>query len=345
MGSLGDIVHALPAAASLKRAFPEAEIDWLVERQWVPLLAHNPHLARLQVVETRAWRKHPARTATWRALAASLSALRGRRYDCALDFQGLIKSAALARLTGAPKVIGFHRHDLREPLAFFFYTATAAPIRPGGSGGLPAPAPHIVEQYLALAAVAGAREPVHEFCCQASEEDEQRFSQWRQASGAGPGRYVVLSPGAGWEAKRWPEECFAELADLLAGETRCAVVINCGPGDEALAGRVLGAARLARPLLCQPALGELIALVSHASLVVAGDTGPLHLAAACGAPVVGIFGPTDPLRNGPYGLRSRVVRAPNACTTYARNAGREAIRAVPVDAVFSAARDLLEVSQ
>lgn len=342
MGSLGDIVHALPAAATLSRAFPEAEIDWLVERHWIPLLANNPHVARLQVVETRAWRQHPAKTATWRALAASLAALRGRRYDCALDFQGLVKSAALARLTGARRVIGFHRTDLREPLASFFYTSSAAPIRPGERG--PAPALHIVEQYLALAAVAGASEPVYEFCCPASEEDERRFEQWRQASGLGAGRYVVLSPGAGWEAKRWPEERFAELAEQIAAEIRCPVVINCGPGDEAITERVLSAARRSRPLLVQPTLGELIALVRHASLVVAGDTGPLHLAAACGTPVVGIFGPTDPSRNGPFGFRCRVVRSPAARTTYARNAGREAICAVPLDAVLTAALELLEAS-
>lgn len=330
MGSLGDIVHTLPAAATLKKAFPAAELDWLVERQWSALLSHNPHISRLQFVETRAWRQSPAGKATWGSLAACISSLRGRGYDCALDFQGLIKSALLARLGGARAVVGFHRADLREPLASFFYTRTVPQFDPGRAW-------HVVERNLALAAAAGAAEPVREFFLHTEPGDERNV----RAILGEAGRYAVLSPAAGWEAKRWPEESFARLAEMLAGELGCVIVINCGPGDDAIAERTAALAASVGPLLVRPSLGELIALVRGAALVVAGDTGPLHLAAACGTPAVGIFGPTDPARNGPFGPVCRVARAPGAVTTYSRRMSREAITAVTVQQVFGAAVGLL----
>lgn len=366
MGSLGDIVHALPVAATLKHAFPDAEIDWLVEEQWTPLLVRNPYITNVQVVHTRAWRKRPTETATWRSLAALISGLRRRQYDCALDFQGLVKSAALARLAGARRVIGWHRDELREPMSHFFHTSSAVSIEPGVLSGARPPAMHIVERNLALAAAAGAKDPVYDFSCEAGAEDEQKIREWCRASnlrpragttdseaaGAGTGAaanaappYAVLSPGAGWGSKCWPEECFARLAERIAGELCCRVVINCGPGEEALAERVLRLAASAQPLLVTPSLGELMALVRHAALLVAGDTGPLHLAAARGTPVVGIFGATDPVRNGPFGAACRVARAADARTHYGRSIGREAISAVSVDTVFEAARELLEAGR
>lgn len=327
MGSLGDIVHTLPAAATLRRAFPDAEIGWVVERHWSPLVARNPHLNHVHFVETKRWRKQLAEAGTWRSLMESVAALRGRRYTIALDFQGLLKSAVLARLSDAETVVGFDRSELREKAAGVFYSRRVSP---------PASARHVVERNLALVAAVGAREPVLEFCCPADESDAERM----HAATEPLGKYAVLSPSAGWPAKQWPPESFAALATRIAGELGFAVIIQCGPGDEAIAERVAavagGAARVMRP-----SLGELIPLMSGAALVVAGDTGPLHLAAATRRPVVGIFGPTDPERNGPYGPRCRVVRAAGAVTDYSRSATQEAIRRVSVEQVFEAIRELL----
>ncbi|MGH2396595.1 MAG: glycosyltransferase family 9 protein, partial [bacterium] len=178
---------------------------------------------------------------------------------------------------------------------------------------------------------------VLEFCCSPAPEDEAQM----RAATAGQQRYAVLSPSAGWAAKRWPEEAFAALALRIRRELELPVVINCGPGEEQVAGRVAELAAEAGLLVLCPSLGELMALVGDAALVVGGDTGPVHLAAACGTPVVAIFGPTDPERNGPFGSACRVVRAEAAPTTYSRAADPEAIGLVKVEQVFRAAADLL----
>ncbi len=340
LGSMGDIIHTLPAVATLKRGFPDAEIDWVVEGHWAPLLERNPYLAQLHRLETRSWRRRLAAAGTWRALLGSVSRLRRRGYDCALDFQGLVKSAVVGRLSGAVSVVGFGRAELRERAAALFYTAQASPPADGRAA-------HVVERNLALAAAVGAKEPVMEFCCTPAPE---AVASMRAATAGSAGlpslshvpRYAIVSPSAGWAAKRWPEEAYAGLVLRLRRELSLRVVIHCGPGDELIAERVAELAADARPLLLRPSLGELMALVREAALLVAGDTGPLHLAAACGTPVVAVFGPTDPARNGPFSTASRVVRAEDASTTYSRAADRQAIRSVTVEQVFRAADELLQ---
>ncbi len=329
MGSLGDIIHTLPAAATLKRRFAEAEIDWVVERHWLPLVERNPHLAQLHTVETRLWRRRLSEAGTWRSLLESVGKLRRRGYDCALDFQGLIKSAVLARLSGARAVLGFHDSELRERFSALFYTGQSGP-RPDGALA------HVVYRNLALAAAAGAPEPVLEFCCQPAPEDVERV----RATAPKPG-FVLLTPSAGWPAKRWPEEHYAELALRIAREAGLPVVVNCGPGEEGIAGRVAQLAAAAPPLLVTASVGELMALVRDAALVVGGDTGPVHLAGAMGTPVVAIFGPTDPARNGPLGGACRVLRGPSASNDYSRHASQYDIRRVSVEEVFRAVVELL----
>ena len=219
---------------------------------------------------------------------------------------------------------------MREGFASVFYTARAGPPANGRRA-------HVVERNLALATAVGAAEPVVEFFCSPAPQDAERM----RATTSELGDYAVVSPSAGWAAKRWPEEAYAALVVRFSRELGLAVVINCGPGEEPIAGRVAELAAAARPVLLQPSLGELIALVRDAALLVGGDTGPLHLAAVCGTPVVAIFGPTDPVRNGPFGPSCRVVRAEEAATTYSRAADRQAIRRITVEQVFQATRELL----
>lgn len=309
MGAMGDIVHTLPAAASLRYSFPDAEIDWLVEERWAPLLEENPDLTTVHCVRSR----------DWRHVLQVLGELRGRSYDAALDFQGLIKSGMLAALSGSREVIGFQMTALREKLASVFYDHQVA-----------AQGAHVVEMNLSLVRAAGANLERLEFPLPHPSELSL------------PERFFAVSPSAGWEAKRWPAESFAELIRRAEHEWNLPAVINCGPGEEALAERIVRAASPAEPSVVQGGIRDLVAIARKASVFVAGDTGPLHVAAAAGTPVVAIFGPTSPERNGPYSARARVLRAPGIVTTYARSEDTSAIARVSVDEVFRALKEVLE---
>ena len=307
MSAMGDIVHTLPSAAALRRAYPDAEIDWLVEDRWSGLLLGNPHLTALRRLRGKR---------SVESLIAAVRELRARRYDCVIDFQGLLKSAAIARLCGAREIIGFETAALREKPAAIAYTRHVS---------VPLTA-HVVDQNLALARAAGAADGHVEFPLPPGEPGAV-FS----------GDFLAVSPSAGWRAKRWPPEKFAELVARVDRELGWPTAVNCGPGEEELARRaVAGRARVV-----VGDIAKLIGLARRARAFIAGDTGPLHVAAAVGTPVVAIFGPTSPERNGPYSERSRVVRAPGAATTYSRSAGVEDVARVSVEDVF---RALVEVT-
>ena len=308
MGAMGDIIHTLPAAASLRYSFPQAEIDWLVEERWAPLLEENPDLTTL----------HRVRSRDWRQVLHVLGELRERPYDLAIDFQGLIKSGLLAALSGSREVLGFQMAALREKLASVFYDRQVA-----------AAGTHVVEMNLSLVRAAGAT------------LERRSFPLPHPAELPLPERFFAISPSAGWEAKRWPVESFAELIRRAEQEWELPAVINCGPGEEELAERIARLAKPATPCVIQGGIRDLMAIVRGASAFVAGDTGPLHVAAAAGTPVVAIFGPTSPERNGPYSARARVLRAPDVVTTYARSEDATAITRISVDDVFRALAELL----
>jgi len=263
--------------------------------------------------------------ATWADLQSSLGEVREARYDTAIDFQGSIRSAVIARWSGARKIIGFAAP--REAPARWFYKKK-----------LQARGAHVIEQNLALAAALTPttdapkailpRDPAAKAWCL------RYFEETR------PRQLVLLNPGAGWGAKQWPAECYGAVARELARDG-CTLVVNHGPGEEELAQAVVSSSDgAARTVSCS--LGELIALTRRASLFIGGDTGPLHLAAALQVPVVAIFGPTDPARNGPFGTKSIVLRSPESITSHSRRAEAEqGLLRITGDQVLTAARELL----
>ena len=324
LGSMGDIIHSLPVAVTLKERFPDWEIDWLVERRWRELLDGNPYLSRVVDLDTLQWRKNLLSPKVWNAARTTFSALRGARYDYALDLQGAIKSAVSCGLSGAREVLGFEKRLLREPACAFLYTRQ-----------VDSEAAHVVDANLALAAALGADTPVIRFplpdgdpLCLPPGLIQQSFA--------------VFNPGAGWGAKCWPPEYYAKLADLLQQEFSLQVVLNGGPDEERLARQVKDACRAANPQVYVGNLTGLIALLRRSRLMVGADTGPLHLAAALDIPTVGLFGPTDPARNGPYGSRHRSLRPPNAQTSYRHSASDSgAMRQIRPEDVAEAIRELL----
>jgi len=337
LGSMGDIIHTLPAVTALRRVFPEATFGWIVEECWAELLctlpeprsgprsARRPLVDQIHTVSTKSWRQSLFSTQTTEQIAAGLSELRSQRYEVAVDFQGAVRSALLARWSGAPVVFGTAQP--RENVASMFYTRQ---IIARGS--------HVVEQNLSLAE-AVARRPLEmpkiEFPCDPAVENkcEERLQQ-------NFGDFVLLNPGAGWGAKQWPAERYGHVARRLAQDGMKSL-INFGPGEESLMRAVESASEgTAKGIVCS--LTELIALTRRARLFIGGDTGPMHLAAALGIPVVAIFGPTNPARNGPFGTRNIVLRSPASPTTHSRRAQPDpGMLEITADEVVAAARKLL----
>jgi heptosyltransferase I len=295
LGSFGDIIHALPVAAALREAFPRAHIDWLVDARYRALLDLVPGLNRRLVVgRVRPASAGPGRQAApgfsrWSGLSETLREFRRGRYEVAFDLQGLVKSAILARLSGAPRVIGFSTRHLREKWARVFYSETSDPPL----------SVHVVDKNLAVLASVGIFDPPRQFPLEVGPSSV--VDRVRRSLDAGPdGRYAVLNPGAGWPNKQWPSERFGALAAGLHVKHRLPSVVTWGPGEEELARAVVDSSQGAAQLGPPTTLGDLIEVVRAASLMVAGDTGPLHFAAAVGTPIVGIYAPTNPARNGPW---------------------------------------------
>jgi len=337
LSAMGDIIHTLPAVAALRAAFPHATLGWLVEERWAELLctlryprsgrrsSQRPLVDRVHSVNTAEWRRTLFSFNTWQQMAVGLSELRGVRYDAAIDFQGAIRSALLARWSGAPIIYGSAQP--RENAASMWYTRQ---VLPSGT--------HVVEQALALAQAVIQQpipEPHPEFPLDPDAEHKVAGLT------ANIRAFAILNPGAGWGAKQWPAERYGVVARELA-KNDIQSLVNYGPGEEDLAAAVGAASEgTARRISCSVA--ELIALTRRARLFIGGDTGPMHLAAALKIPVVAIFGPTNPARNGPFGTRSVVLRNANSATSHARRREPEpGLLEITPDEVVVAAHQLLQ---
>jgi lipopolysaccharide heptosyltransferase I len=290
LGSIGDIVHTLPVLAALRRALPRAEISWVVERRSAEILRDNQILNRLIEVDTKALRRWPVSGETLLAPRQQLRRLRASSFDVALDFQGLLKSATIARLSGAPRRYGFAREALREPASRYLLTKTIrVPLRS-----------HVIVKNLSLAAEAlGISVPADpnefEFPIATSRAHELEAEE---AAAGTHGRYAILNPGGGWPTKLWNAERFGQLADELWMHHGLHAIVTYGPGETELAQRVLQSSRAGRARMANVSLKGFYALARRALIYVGGDTGPTHLAVAAGTPVAGLFGPTEWWRNG-----------------------------------------------
>ena len=276
LGSLGDLVHTLPAVSAIRRAHPDVEIDWLVDA------AHRDFLELVPILSSVIVLRQPTVGGWWEVRRA----LRARQYAVALDFQGLLKSAALTWLSGARRSVGFQIRSLREPVAALFYSEFVNVM----------PATHVIEKNLHLAAHVGADTSRLEFPLR-----DVASTALDQIRARGVEAFVLLNCGAAWPNKRWPADRFGRIAAWLRDRHGLTSVALWGPGEDALAAevsRVSGGAAIAAP---RTGLRDLVALARAARLMVSGDTGPTHIAGAVGTPTVALFGPTDPARNGPWG--------------------------------------------
>lgn len=322
LGSLGDIVHTFPAVSGLRETFPGAEIVWLTHPRWKLLVESSALASQVWTVETR----------SFPSIRRSISVLQGAHWEAAIDYQGLWKSAALPFFGGIKRRIGFSSETIRELGVPLLYTDKVH-----------CSAVHIADQNGELSARAGARNPVAPFKLQVPQVDDCGIRDHLLQLGLD--RYVVLSPGGGWRSKCWPPERFGQLSQLIRNSLGLRCVVNYGPGEDDLALAVRECSGDADPVPYNGPLGPLMALLRNAACIVGGDTGPLHLATALGAPAVALFGPTDPARNGPYRTDDIVLRAPDVVTTHSRSEHTHpAMLQIQVPEVFAAVRRRLGVS-
>jgi lipopolysaccharide heptosyltransferase I len=338
LGSIGDIVHTLPSLAAIRRALPAAEISWVVEHRTAEILRDNPLLDRLIVIDTKALRRGLMSGETLRAPRQQLRLLRASAFELALDFQGLIKSSLIARLSGARRVVGFAREALREPASRLLLNETVrTPERP-----------HVITKNLALAQAAlGISVPVSpdgfEFPIAVDETHESEA-----AGAAGIDRpYVVLNPGGGWPTKLWSAEKFGLLADELWNHFGLHSLVTHGPGEDHLAERALSSSHSGRARPVSISLKGFCALVKGAEVYVGGETGPTHLAIAMRTPVVGLLGPTEWWRNGsPYADDICVERTDIDCreNCHRRACSKWICMDIDVERVLHAVSDRLQRS-
>ena len=301
LGAMGDILHALPAVASLRASLPGVHVSWAVHPRWREILEGGGAADELIFVDRR----------SYSSVRTAAAALRREEFDFAIDFQGLIQSALVAKVARCGDVFGFHRDVVRERPATLFYTQT-----------LLSRAAHVVDRNLELATAAGATERVLEY----------HLPPGRPEGSLPDGPFVLAAPFAGWTSKQWPLEHYAEVAARLP----VPLVLNGAPSQESMLRAVPGAR------VHISSVSGLIDATRRATAVIGVDSGPLHLAAALGVPGVAIYGPTDPARNGPYSDIIRTLRAGDAVTSYKRGAEIDAsMREISPGQVLAVIMDML----
>ena len=342
---MGDVLHALPAVAAMRRLHPDWYIGWVIDPRWLPLLQaeDGEHVATgdparplvdcVHAVPTQEWKKHPLRISTARGIVTLGRQLRRAKYDLCVDMQGLIRSSLVGRMSGTPRYVG--RLNPRERVARWLYKVRATTA-----------APHVIDQGCELLGyaigeclTAGEVElPVDAAAEIWADEFLERTlpKELRRC-------FAFFAPTAGWGAKQWPRDRYGAAAIALA-EAGYATLVNAYRPDDPTALELVSKS-LGCAVVAPSTMAQMIALERRATLVIAGDTGPLHLAMALGTPVVGLYGPTDPARTGPYGGHSRVLRHTSSVVDHRRHDMTEVgLQLITTEEVVAAAMELLRES-
>lgn len=322
LSAIGDVIHALPVSRSLKHCFPQCRITWVVEKPARDLLTGNPDIDEIIVFDKPKFKSFSGLLTHGAAFARML---KSRNFDLALDLQGLFKSAAIAYLSGAPKRLGYC--NMRE-MSQLISTPVCGEHQQG----------HVVDRYLDVVRALGCNVDNIEFPIHITAHEEATAAEIAACTGLSKGsRYAALAPGTNWTTKCWPTAHYAKLADALYDDEIIPVLIG-GPADKSLASDI--SARMNRPpidLTGKTSLKGLAYIIKQASVFIGGDTGPMHLAAAVGTPVVSLFGPTDPKRNGPYHGRNIVIQVDRPCIEcWKRNCQDGCLDKIEVNTVFAA---------
>lgn len=329
LGAVGDVIHSLPVARTLRCAFPDCHLAWAVEEKAQAVLTGNPDLSEILLFE----RRQIVKRSGLGVLSKWAGRLRAGRFDVVIDLHQLLKTGLMALASRAPRRIGFDKWREGNRL---FMTET---IRPDPRHR------HAVEKYLSLLSPLGIGEAAWktEFPVSWLESEDQNAKAFlTQAKLESENGLIAINPGGNWPSKRWAPERFAEVADELTKTIGAKILVLWGPGERPLAENI--ARSMTQPAVLSPptTLKGLGALLSRCRLLISGDSGPLHLAAALGRPTVALFGPSDPDRNGPYGNQARIIRSPVPPATHwqVKERGGHWMEAIAVETVVQAAMDL-----
>lgn len=329
LSSIGDIVHTLPAVAALARAHPQAEIHWAVEARFSELLQGNPYVSRVIKLDTLGWRNNLSSGGTISEIMQSFEMLREFAYEAAIDFQGLIKSAIFVWLAHSKRRIGFSWRWLREPVAGAFYSDRITPQN----------RTHVIDLNLSLVKPLGAHSSKREFPLPDNPQDREAVRE--QLRRLGTKEFIIINPGGGWKSKRWAPDNYGELAAQLAGHLPFDILVTGSEQEEGAAREILSRANTPCVKWFPSTLLQFVALARKARLLIGGDTGPLHLAAAVGTPIVAIFNSSDPRntpeRNGPFNPADITLCGPEPTGTAGYSKHARYLEGVAVESVVNAA--------
>lgn len=332
LSSLGDIIHTLPAFSAMRKNFAQADIAWVVEEKGKEILDLVPGITRVITVKAKKWKASSRKF--WSEIFRVRREIRNKD-QTALDFQGLIKSGLMAFLSGAEKRLGFHRKNLKEPLASLFYTERLKEIPEEN---------HVIDKNLGLLTLLGIDEDQYEFPFRIPREISESVAAMLEEAGyRSSGTLVVFNVGAAWETKRWFPQRWAEVIERMRKEKEIFPFLLWGNDAEKLLAEEISRKTGA---VLSPTLNlkEVVALVEKASLIVSGDTFALQAACALGRPVVGIFGPTNPSRNGPFSPKDKIAFHKMPCSyCYRRKCPTmECLKKITAEEVFSLCIQALE---
>jgi len=290
LSGIGDVVHTLPLLGALRKRYPYAYITWLVQKKAEELLVGHPYLDEVITFDRDRWISR---------LLPLIKKLRNRRFDLVVDSHGQFRSGLFAYITGAKTRLGFNAKNGKEFNSLFINFK--APPFPGDW--------HAVERYLALASLLGAEIETKEFLIQIGEPEKEYVERFLEEEGIKKGEFLIaLNPGSSWKSKIWPSKNYAHLADILIKKFKAKVMFLWGPGEENLI-KSISSLMEEKPLIApRTGLKELASLISRCTLFIGSDSAPLHIASSFSIPSIGLYGPTDPQRNGPYGSGNVAIK-------------------------------------
>ena len=340
LSAIGDVVHALPVASALRKEYPKAHLSWIVEGKAREIVDGNPDLDEVIIFEKARWLKefpYPHRTILilWDIIRFA-QRLHKARFDLVIDLQGLIKSGVLTWLTGGNTRIGFSAACCREPVNARFTNFHVTPCQEDV---------HIIDQCLSLVRGLGADTEQKQFKMHIPEKEQEYIKKFLEKKGVAKDKsLLIINPGAGWETKQWGDENYAQLADRLIGDLGMEVIFLWGPSELDMIKPIQKKMQQRALRDCPTTLKQSMALMQRAQLFIAGDTGPLHIAAALDIPCLGIYGPSSPERNGPYGKIHRVVQTDVSCRNCFRRfcSTKECMKSISVNKIMDTIQTMVK---